>query len=71
MCWLPCALVSLLPPPQKPANVLLDAEGRACLADLGLALALGTGAATAVGFSRQHAAPEMLLGQRCTLAADM
>lgn len=51
--------------------MLLDGDGRACLADLGLALALGTGAATAVGFSRQHAAPEMLLGQRCTLAADM
>ena len=52
--------------------MLLDAGGRAYLADLGLALALGTaGARTAVGGSRQFAAPELLLGERCTLAADM
>lgn len=52
--------------------MLLDAAGRAYLSDLGLALTLGTaGARTAAGCSRQFAAPELLLGERCTLAADM
>lgn len=52
--------------------MLLTAGGRACLADLGLAQALGTaGARTAIGFSCQYAAPEQLLGRKCTLAADM
>jgi len=44
---------------------------RACIGDLGIAQSLGTRARTAVGFDCSHAAPEQLLGQRCTLAADM
>lgn len=55
----------------KAANVLLSHDGRACLADLGLAQVLAGNAATAAGFSRAYAAPEQLLGQRCTLAADV
>ncbi|KAL4428495.1 hypothetical protein ABPG75_002584 [Micractinium tetrahymenae] len=55
----------------KPANVLLSGDGRACLSDLGLAQALGTGVRTAAGFSRLYAAPEQLMGQRCGLPADV
>lgn len=55
----------------KPGNVLLSADWRACLADMGLAQLLGTGARTAVGLTRVYAAPEQLMGQRCTLSADM
>lgn len=51
--------------------MLLAADGRACLSDLGLAQALGAGIRTAAGFSRLYAAPEQLMGQRCGLAADV
>jgi hypothetical protein len=53
--------------------VLLSVDLRACVADLGLAQMLGlTGAArTAVGCSQLYAAPEQLMSDRCTLAADV
>lgn len=51
--------------------MLLSADGRACLSDLGLAQALGAGVRTAAGFSRLYAAPEQLMGQRCGLPADV
>ncbi|PRW45736.1 serine threonine- kinase receptor R831 [Chlorella sorokiniana] len=55
----------------KCANVLLDHEWRASVSDFGLSQVLSNASRTAVGFSRVYAAPEVLLGQRCTLAADV
>lgn len=56
----------------KSANVLLGTDWRARLSDLGTAQALGAGSArTAAGGSRLYAAPEQLMGERCTLAADV
>ena len=54
------------------SNVLLSEDMRASVGDLGAALWLG-GAPTASikGFTQSHAAPEVLLGRRCTLAADI
>ena len=63
------ALRSLLRP--RRSNVLVSAGWRASVSDLGLAQVLAGSARTAVGFTRVYAAPEQLLGQRCTLAADM
>ena len=53
------------------SNVLLSDDQRACLADLGFAQVLGSAARTAKGGSRLYAAPELLMGARCTLAADV
>jgi hypothetical protein len=53
------------------SNVLLSDDHRACLADLGFAQVLGSAARTAMGGSRLYAAPEVLMGARCTLAADL
>ena len=56
----------------KSSNVMLSKDMRACVGDLGAALFLGSAAAaSALGFSSTHAAPEVLLGERCTLAADI
>ncbi|PSC74771.1 serine threonine-kinase [Micractinium conductrix] len=55
----------------KPANVLLSADGRASISDLGVAQVAGSSARTAVGYNRAYAAPEQLVGVRCTLAADI
>ena len=66
------ATSSLAPPgPPRRSNVLISADWRASVSDLGMAQVLAGSARTAVGFSRVYAAPEQLLGQRCTLAADM
>jgi len=51
--------------------VLLTEDWRACVSDLGMAQVLAGSARTAVGYSRVYAAPEQLMGQRCTLAADL
>ena len=60
------------PLPRQCSNVLLSEDMRASVGDLGSALFLGSAAAaSAVGFSSTHAAPEALLGQRCSLAADI
>ena len=79
----PCYPGSRLPPlhlppdacplaPLPPAgNVLLDEGLRACVSDMGLAQVVAQSARTARGCSRVYASPEQLLGQRCTLAADV
>lgn len=61
------------PPTHQPKrrNVLLSGDCRAFLGDLGLGLEVAGAARTAVGGSTLHAAPELLLGQRVTLAADL
>jgi len=51
--------------------VLLSADLRAGLADLGMAKIVGSQAISAAGMTSTHAAPEQLMGQRCTTAADM
>ncbi|EFN58982.1 hypothetical protein CHLNCDRAFT_137604 [Chlorella variabilis] len=52
-------------------NVLLDSDLRACLGDMSMARMVGSKARSAAGFCCTHAAPEQLMGYRCTLAADM
>jgi serine/threonine protein kinase len=53
------------------SNVLLDEDLGAHISDLGLARFVGSGTLSAHAFSLTHAAPEQVLGQRCTLAADV
>ncbi|PRW56560.1 S-adenosyl-L-methionine-dependent methyltransferase domain-containing [Chlorella sorokiniana] len=55
----------------KSGNVLLSQDWRAALSDFGVAQVLAGSARTAAGGSNLYAAPEQLLGRRCTLAADM
>lgn len=54
-------------------NVLLDGGLRGHLGDLGLAFSVASAApgGGARGFCLTHAAPEQVLGERCTSAADM
>ena len=51
--------------------MLLSADLRAHVADLGVAQWVGSGGRTAPAGTRMYAAPEQLMGQRCTLSADM
>lgn len=52
--------------------MLLDERCNAFIGDLGVARFTGGGGALSAGaFCLTHAAPEQLLGQRCTLAADV
>lgn len=53
------------------SNVLLTEDLRACISDMGMARAVGSCARTVPGFTFTHAAPEQLLGQRWTQAADI
>ena len=53
------------------SNVLLSEDCRASVADLGLARAADGSNTGGTGHSLQYAAPEQLLGERCTFAADM
>ncbi|KAL4437186.1 hypothetical protein ABPG75_004325 [Micractinium tetrahymenae] len=55
----------------KASNVLLSEGWRACVSDLGMAQMVGQGPRSAAGFTATHAAPEQLLAQRCSLAADV
>ncbi|KAL4423507.1 hypothetical protein ABPG77_003640 [Micractinium sp. CCAP 211/92] len=55
----------------KASNVLLSEGWRACVSDLGMAQMVGQEARSAAGFTATHAAPEQLLAQRCSLAADV
>ena len=51
---------------------MLSEDLRACVGDFGSALFLGSAAGlSAVGFSSTHAAPEVMLGERCTPASDV
>lgn len=60
----------------KPANVLMTAGGQLMLSDWGMSHVV-TGlttvgqAASVVGYTPGYAAPEVLEGLRCTLAADI
>lgn len=60
-----------LPCPLPRSNVLLDGSGRAYLGDLGLAQVVGASARTGLGCSHVYGAPEQLMGQRISLAADI
>ncbi|EFN50972.1 hypothetical protein CHLNCDRAFT_141610 [Chlorella variabilis] len=53
------------------SNVLLDAGLTASISDLGVARFVGSSALSAGAFCLTHAAPEQVLGQRCTLTADI
>ncbi|PRW45625.1 hypothetical protein C2E21_6054 [Chlorella sorokiniana] len=55
----------------KSSNVLLSHSLRAYLADLSMSRVLEGTACTARGGTACYAAPEQLLGERCTLAADI
>ena len=66
-CEQPC----IAAPPRCRRNVLLSVDWRAHLSDFSVSQAVVDTARTAAGGSTLHAAPELLLGQRCTLAADM
>ena len=61
----------------KPANVRIDAHGRLRLLDFGIARLMGELAAdadkpeTAHGYTPGFAAPELLAGQRATVASDI
>ncbi|PSC74722.1 serine threonine-kinase [Micractinium conductrix] len=55
----------------KPANVMLSADWRASISDLGVAQVVGCGARPPLGYNEAYAAPEQLLGACCTLAADI
>lgn len=57
----------------KPANLLIDAQGRACLADLGIATALCAGGgvrATLAARAQAYASPEQRRGRRVDGRAD-
>ena len=52
--------------------MLLDESLSGFIGDLGVARPVrGSAGASVAAFSVTHAAPELLLGQRCTLAADV
>ncbi|GAB4821542.1 hypothetical protein N2152v2_008588 [Parachlorella kessleri] len=55
----------------KPQNVLVTDHWRAKVADVGTARYLKSGIASACGGTILYAAPEQLLGLRCTAAADI
>ncbi|PSC76706.1 exostosin-like glycosyltransferase isoform B [Micractinium conductrix] len=55
----------------KLGNVLLSEDMRACVADLGMAQMLAGSARTVPGGTNLYAAPEQLMGLRCTLAVDV
>ena len=74
-CMLLCAAASYSPAaaflPCHRSNVMLSADWRASISDLGVAQVVGCGARPPLGYNEAYAAPEQLLGACCTLAADI
>ena len=64
------SLPTVLPSPLC-SNVLLSKSLRASLSDFETAQVVAASTCTVKGYSLLYAAPEQLMGQRCSLAADM
>lgn len=55
----------------KPSNILLQEDGTAKLSDWGIATQLNAhGTATPLGY-KNHLAPELFLGERCSISSDI
>ncbi len=55
----------------KPANIVVDAEGRATLVDLGLAAPWREGGTRPEGLTPKYAAPELFAGEPLTVRAEV